>query len=119
MNRMINSILRIEGLAAFSIALAAYFHLGFSWVALVLLILVPDVFMLGYLKDNSWGAIVYNIGHTYVTPLVLLALSHQIEFPVGSAFALIWIAHIGIDRALGFGLKRASGFKDTYLRGAQ
>jgi len=29
--------------------------------------------------------------------------------------ALIWFAHIGIDRALGYGLKYTSGFKDTHL----
>ena len=35
--------------------------------------------------------------------------------PVALALGLIWIAHIGMDRMLGYGLKYASGFGDTHL----
>ena len=30
--------------------------------------------------------------------------------------ALIWLAHIGMDRLLGYGLKYPSAFKDTHLQ---
>ena len=30
--------------------------------------------------------------------------------------ALIWLAHIGVDRLLGYGLKYPTGFKDTHLQ---
>ena len=31
------------------------------------------------------------------------------------AVALVWCAHIGFDRALGYGLKYAAGFRETHL----
>jgi hypothetical protein len=31
------------------------------------------------------------------------------------SLATIWIAHIGFDRALGYGLKYGSGFTHTHL----
>jgi len=34
----------------------------------------------------------------------------------GVAISLIWIAHIGIDRVLGYGLKYPTAFKDTHLQ---
>jgi hypothetical protein len=36
-------------------------------------------------------------------------------WPLAGPLALIWLAHIGIDRALGYGLKYASGFGFTHL----
>lgn len=31
--------------------------------------------------------------------------------------ALVWAAHVGADRALGYGLKESTGFGDTHLSG--
>ncbi len=112
---MIIRILRVEGLMILLAALVAYVILGFNWSLLLLLILVPDLFMAGYLKNTSWGATLYNIGHTYSLPLVLLGVNFVFHVPKLLPFALIWIAHIGMDRMLGFGLKHSSGFKDTHL----
>jgi hypothetical protein len=36
--------------------------------------------------------------------------------PALLAVALIWIAHIGFDRLLGYGLKYISDFKHTHLQ---
>jgi hypothetical protein len=81
-----------------------------------LLILVPDLSMLGYLRNPRTGALVYNIGHSYAAPLLLLGISVLFNAAAGIMVSLVWIAHIALDRVLGFGLKLPTGFKDTHLR---
>jgi hypothetical protein len=107
--------LRIEGFAAFAAALALYSRGGFSWPAFAALFLAPDLAMLAYLAGPRWGAVGYNLAHTYALPLALALAG----FVAGSWFAaacgLIWIAHIGLDRALGYGLKYPTAFGDTHL----
>jgi hypothetical protein len=61
------------------------------------------------------GALVYNVGHTYALPLALGAIGAGLSNALVGAVALIWSAHIGMDRALGYGLKQPSGFYDTHL----
>lgn len=71
--------------------------------------------MIGYAVGARVGAITYNAIHTYVGPLVLAVYSLGTSHQTPLLFALIWTAHIGLDRMLGFGLKYASRFKDTHL----
>jgi hypothetical protein len=71
--------------------------------------------MLGYLIGSRTGAAVYNIAHTTALALPLAVAGYLAEQPGVLAVALIWIAHIGIDRALGYGLKYPTGFGDTHL----
>ena len=79
------------------------------------LFLTPDLFMLGYLFGAKVGARAYNLVHTYTAPLALGLVAYFA--PTSSLFAccLIWAAHIGFDRFLGYGLKYETGFKDTHL----
>ena len=108
-------LLRLEGLAAFALALAAYSHLGASWIAFAALFLAPDLAMAAYLAGPRRGASVYNLAHTYLAPLALGAAGLALGSGAAQALALVWIAHIGFDRALGFGLKYATGFGETHL----
>jgi Domain of unknown function (DUF4260) len=72
--------------------------------------------MIGYLVSMQLGSGLYNFVHTYTFPLALAAVS-LIENKIGLlSFALIWISHIGFDRALGYGLKYPTFFKDTHLQ---
>ncbi|MBD3662733.1 DUF4260 domain-containing protein [Sulfitobacter sp. TSTF-M16] len=107
--------LRAEGIALAAICIAAYTQLGGSWGFFALLILAPDVFMIGYLLGNRLGALVYNIGHSTLIPAALGILGFSMDAQAMIGLALIWGAHIGIDRALGYGLKYAAGFKETHL----
>ncbi len=108
-------LLRLEGLCVLLAATALYATLGVSWVLFAAALLAPDLFMAGYLAGPRVGARLYNAGHTYGVPIGLGALSYILAAPLGGALALIWTAHIGMDRALGYGLKRQSGFRDTHL----
>ena len=111
----IPTLLRIEGLCLGLAAIVAYWHQGFSWSLIVALILVPDISMIGYLAGPRLGAICYNIVHATPLPWTLLLFGYFTGNILAVACALIWFAHIGIDRAMGYGLKLSSGFKDTHL----
>ena len=71
--------------------------------------------MVGYLANPRVGAAVYNLVHTYGGPLALYAYAIGTHNTQLVQLALIWTAHIGFDRMLGFGLKYPTRFKDTHL----
>ena len=105
---------RLEGLSAAGLGIAAYMWLGQSWWTFTLLILAPDLFMLGYLRSPRFGALIYNLGHTYAAPALLALLGLAIG-PIAYGLAAIWTAHIGFDRLLGYGLKLDAAFDQTHL----
>jgi Domain of unknown function (DUF4260) len=108
-------LLRLEGVAALAVAVALYAHAGFSWPIFVLLLLSPDLSMLAYFAGPRAGAAVYNVVHTYAVALPLVLAGFFDALPALTAAGLILIAHIGLDRALGYGLKYSTGFRDTHL----
>ena len=109
-------LLRLEGVAVAAAAVTLYFHEGYEWWLLVVLVLVPDLSMLGYLAGPRVGAVTYDIVHTYVTPVLLATAGVIWDSDTAVTLALIWLTHIGVDRAVGYGLKYPSGFKDTHLQ---
>jgi hypothetical protein len=112
-------ILRAEGLALLGAAAAAYAQTGTGWVLFAILFLLPDVFMLGYLREPRLGAIIYNIGHTTILPFTLIGAALAGSIPTMLSVGLIWMAHIGFDRAMGYGLKYDDDFKHTHLSSAK
>jgi len=111
----IRDLLRWEGVALFCGATLFYFFSGASWGLYVLLFLAPDLSFLGYLAGPRIGAIVYNALHATIGPLLLAVAGIVLTEPLAGSIALIWLAHIGIDRAFGYGLKYADGFGFTHL----
>jgi hypothetical protein len=109
-------LLQLEGASVFGMTLVLYWRIDGSWLLFVVLLLAPDLGMLGYIRDTRLGAATYNLCHTYVAPLLLIAIGLLMAAPLLQWLALIWIAHIGGDRALGYGLKYPSNFKDTHLQ---
>jgi hypothetical protein len=108
-------LLHLEGAAVFAVSLLAYHWNHGSWLLFVLLFLTPDLSMLGYVANARIGTITYNAVHSYLVPLALAAYSFGTNHPAILSASLIWIAHIGLDRMLGFGLKYPTRFKDTHL----
>jgi len=109
------TLLRLEGAAVVIVSLLSYHWNHGSWLRFALLFLLPDLTMLGYAANIRVGAIMYNAVHTYVGPLVLASYSFVPNRPAIVSLSLIWIAHIGFDRMLGFGLKYPTRFNDTHL----
>jgi Domain of unknown function (DUF4260) len=116
LERLPRVLLRVEGVAIFAAAVAVYFHEGFAWWLLLLLALAPDLSMAGYLAGPRVGALAYDAAHTLTAPLALGAVGVLGDSETAVQLALIWLAHIGADRALGYGLKYPSGFRDTHLQ---
>jgi hypothetical protein len=108
-------MLRLEGLALFVGMLLLYPQLGDSWWIFALLFLAPDLSFIAYLAGPRIGALVYNAVHCYVAPIALMALGIAFFAPMVLSIATIWLAHIGIDRSLGYGLKYSAGFAFTHL----
>ncbi|QSG13091.1 hypothetical protein HSBGL_2691 [Halapricum desulfuricans] len=107
--------LRLEGVTVFVSALAAFFVLDGPLWLLAVLALAPDLAMVGYLAGPEVGSLSYNTAHTYVLPAALGGAGLYADVTTAVLVALIWGAHIGADRAVGYGLKYSSGFKDTHL----
>jgi hypothetical protein len=108
-------LLRLEGAAVLIVSLFSYHWSQGSWLPFCLLFLVPDLSMLGYAAKVRVGAITYNAIHTYVGPLVWAGYSFGSNRPAIFSLSLRWIAHIGLDRMLGFGLKSPTRFNHTHL----
>ena len=107
--------LQLEGAVLFCASLFLFNSTHQHWWWVPALLFVPDVFMLGYARSTQLGALIYNIGHTHLLPacLALYGLHNHRPFVIG--IGLIWLAHIGMDRVLGYGLKYDDDFKHTHL----
>ena len=109
-------LLRIEGAVFFAAACILYQQSNGSWLWFCLLFFTPDFSMLGYLANKRVGATVYNVGHTYTAPLLLLLALWLLGQTVYMWVPLVWWGHIGFDRLVGYGLKYETAFKDTHLQ---
>jgi hypothetical protein len=109
-------LLHVEGAVIAAAAIALYFHLDYPWWLLLVLALAPDLFMLGYVAGPVAGRAAYDAAHTYAVPVGLAAIGVLADSDLAVQIGLVWTAHIGIDRAIGYGLKYRSGFKDTHLQ---
>jgi hypothetical protein len=99
----------------FLASLALYTKFGAGWSIFAIAFLAPDLSFIGYVAGARFGSIAYNAAHSYVGPVACLALWLQMQSDPWPAAALIWAAHVGFDRALGYGLKYAAGFGFTHL----
>jgi len=108
-------ILRLEGAALLAAAAFGYWMTGASWWQFAVLFLVPDVSFAAYLVNPRVGAAAYNAVHSTVGPILLGLYGLWFGPAVVIAVALIWAAHCGFDRLLGYGLKYPSAFQDTHL----
>ena len=108
-------VLRLEGLCVLIAASVAYSKFGLGWGTFALFFLTPDLSFLGYLGGPKIGAVSYNLAHSYVGAGACLVASLVLPAPTLLAAGIIWFAHIGFDRALGYGLKYSAGFGFTHL----
>lgn len=109
------TMLRVEGATLLVAGAMLYWAAGGSWWLFALLLLAPDVSMLGYLVGPGIGAVVYNVFHAYPLPVFLAVFGLLGGVPLFLSVALVWLVHIGLDRLLGYGLKYPDGFKNTHL----
>jgi hypothetical protein len=107
--------LRLEGLAAFVAGLAVFGATGGPWLLAVPLLLVPDLSMVGYVRGPRLGALTYNLVHNWAIGLAVLGAGAWSGVDGLTLAGAILVAHVGMDRALGYGLKLPTSFQDTHL----
>ena len=108
-------LLRLEGVVLFAGMTMLYGLWDGSWWVYAILFLAPDLSFAAYVAGPKAGAIVYNAAHSYLLPVALMTTGLAVASPLVLSIAMIWLAHIGIDRALGYGLKYQAGFAFTHL----
>jgi hypothetical protein len=113
--KSVDLTIRLEWAFVAAAAVVFYGSASMSWWLFGLLILAPDLSMFGYLAGPRVGALAYNALHILIVPVPLLIAGYMSGNATAIAVALIWVAHIAIDRALGYGLKLPTGFQDTHL----
>ncbi|KAA8734446.1 DUF4260 family protein [Acinetobacter qingfengensis] len=111
----VRKILQIEGLCVLVLSLIVYEKFGIGWGTFAIFFLTPDISLLGYLLNSKIGSVFYNAAHSYLLPFVILGLGIYFNVSIMWATAIIWTAHIGFDRMLGYGLKYSNGFHFTHL----
>jgi hypothetical protein len=111
----LRTLLRLEGLTLFAAMTLLYAVWDGSWWVYFILFLAPDISFAGYLAGPKAGAVIYNAAHSYMAPMTLMTTGFALSAPLVLSIAMIWLAHIGFDRALGYGLKYFAGFGFTHL----
>ena len=114
--RLPRVLLHAEGVAVATGATVLYFDAGHPWWLFLALALAPDLSMIGFAAGARVGAATYDAVHTYALPVALAVVGVAAGIDGAVAIGLVWLAHIGVDRALGYGLKYPTGFKDTHLQ---
>ena len=108
-------ILRAEGAAYALVSAALLFQSSPSLATVVIVLVAPDLTIAAYALGPAIGAAAYNLAHSTIGPLLLGGAGLFLGSRTTVEVALLWLAHIGVDRGLGFGLKHRTGFEDTHL----
>lgn len=107
--------LRAEGAVAFAWGLVIWVLLNQPLPLFIVALLLPDLSMLGYLRGPHVGAILYNIVHNWATAGLVLLIALVAQSGPLILVGAVLLGHVGIDRALGYGLKYPTAFHDTHL----
>jgi len=107
--------LKLEGVALLFVGLIGFYFTDYSWWLFAVLLLTPDVGMIGYTVNTKIGAITYNLFHHLLIAFIVLALGYFMELQIVFMYGWIMVTHIGMDRIMGYGLKYPDAFKNTHL----
>jgi len=110
-----NILLRIEGLIVFLLSVYFYFNGGGDIILFFVAWVLPDLGMIGYVKNSKLGSLTYNLTHTYIIPLILALFFILIDNSFGLQMMYVWFSHLGLDRLAGYGLKYPDKFKNTHM----
>ena len=114
----VRPLLRLEGLAVLIAGLIAYDRLGGDWLWVVPALLLPDLSAIGYLAGPALGSLSYNLVHNWALGLAVLGVGLWAAIPWVALAGVVLIAHVGMDRLAGYGLKHPESFKDTHMQRA-
>ena len=110
-----NTILKLEETLMFVLGIYLFSLLDYQWWWFLVLILAPDIGMLGYLFGNKIGAFCYNAFHHKGLAIAIYLVGIYLSLPLLQLAGIILFSHASMDRIVGYGLKFESGFKYTHL----
>jgi hypothetical protein len=108
-------ILRLEEVGLFLLSILLFAELGYAWWVFPLVLLLPDLGMIGYALGPSVGAATYNLTHHKALAVILVAVGSLASIPGLTLAGLTMLGHASLDRALGYGLKYPDSFHHTHL----
>lgn len=108
-------IIQLEELAMFLLSIYLFSQLNFAWWWYLVLILTPDIRMIGYIFGNKAGAITYNLFHHKAVALAVYVFGLYLQNETIQLIGIILFGHSSMDRMMGYGLKTYEGFKFTHL----
>lgn len=109
------SVVSLENSGLFALSVYLFSLLDFSWWWFPVLLLLPDLSMIGYVFGNKSGAILYNIFHHQGIAILVYFSGIYLENELVQLVGIILFAHSVMDRIFGYGLKYFTGFQDTHL----
>ncbi|MCB0464491.1 MAG: DUF4260 domain-containing protein [Aequorivita sp.] len=107
--------LKIEELAQFVLGIFAFSQLNYAWWLFPVLLLTPDIGMLGYIINPKIGAFTYNVFHHKAVAVAVGLLGFYFNNPLLILIGVILFSHASFDRVFGYGLKYPDSFKNTHL----
>ncbi len=109
------ALLALEETSMFLFSILIFSTLPYAWWWFLVLILAPDISMVGYLVNPKNGAIVYNFFHHKALAIFCMAVGFYLRNDAWILVGAILFGHSSLDRSMGYGLKYFSGFKHTHL----
>lgn len=109
------TIIKLEELGLFILGIYLFSLLNYQWWWFLVLILAPDLSMIGYAFGDKIGAYAYNFVHHKGIAVVLYLIGMYCSNNVVELIGIILFAHASMDRIFGYGLKYEKGFKFTHL----
>lgn len=108
-------LIKLEEAALFLLGIYFFSQLDYAWWWFLVLLLVPDFSMIGYVFGNKTGAWAYNFFHHRGVAILLYLAGMYYSSQLLQLIGVIWFAHSSMDRMFGYGLKYENGFKFTHL----
>ena len=108
-------LIHVEEIAMVGMSIYGLYLLDVSWWFYLILLIGPDLSMLGYLAGEKNGAITYNLFHHKAVALFMYSIGMYSGNEILQLIGIILFGHSSMDRMMGYGLKYFTGFQFTHL----
>ena len=109
------TLIKLESLALFVLGIFLFSTLEVAWWWFLVLLLTPDLSMIGYVAGSKIGAALYNVVHHKGVGIGIYILGAPMSSQLAMLIGVILFAHSAFDRIFGYGLKYTDAFQHTHL----
>lgn len=109
------NLIRLEELGLFLLSIVLFSRLTYTWWVYPVLLLAPDLGMIGYVFGPRPGSVTYNLTHHKGLAVAFYVVGVRYAFPVLALVGVIMLGHSSLDRVFGYGLKYGDAFQHTHL----